>query len=262
MLKDKRGLTLVEILVALAIIVMLAGVSITTIATVQRTSVRKFAEELKVAIEETRDLAMSHGGDSHLKITRKDGGVEAVRTSISNGSDTKFFSDRNATVLYKRTEDDAEEELEEGESLEFNFAMTSGAFLGPDLLDYITITNGYRDYDLIIIQKAGTIEWGYELEDSEIWKQNAEYVSSIESVASPSFVLGGVGGYDEVELPYTGTSQQPELFYNDNYIRISGTYRAIEKGTYTITFKLKDPSAYSWADGSTADKHLTWSIVD
>ncbi len=43
-------------------------------------------------------------------------------------------------------------------------------------------------------------------------------------------------------------------------IKIGGVYRAIEKGTYTISFSLKDPYSTTWEDGTIEDKTLIWKI--
>lgn len=65
-------------------------------------------------------------------------------------------------------------------------------------------------------------------------------------------------------LVYDGTLQSPTLFYDATWSEIveyQSTVEAIDANNYTIVFRLKDPSNSKWADGTTENKTITWSIA-
>ena len=63
-------------------------------------------------------------------------------------------------------------------------------------------------------------------------------------------------------LNYTGSALSPTWSgYDGNLMTVSGTTSAVNAGTYTATFALKDKTNYTWADGTTANKSVTWSIT-
>lgn len=60
---------------------------------------------------------------------------------------------------------------------------------------------------------------------------------------------------------YTGAAITPTVTGYDSTLMIrAGRTNAIDAGTYTTTYKLRDPLNYRWADGTTEDKTLYWSI--
>lgn len=60
---------------------------------------------------------------------------------------------------------------------------------------------------------------------------------------------------------YTGSAIEPTVTGYDSTLMIrAGRIKAIDAGTYTTTYKLRDPLNYRWADGTTEDKTLQWSI--
>lgn len=60
---------------------------------------------------------------------------------------------------------------------------------------------------------------------------------------------------------YTGSAIEPTVTGYDSTLMIrAGRISAIAAGTYTTTYKLRDPLNYRWADGTTEDKTLYWSI--
>ena len=62
-------------------------------------------------------------------------------------------------------------------------------------------------------------------------------------------------------LTYTGSTLMPVWDnLNRNLVDISGIQYAVYAGTYTALFILKDKTNYTWADGTTADKSVTWTI--
>lgn len=62
-------------------------------------------------------------------------------------------------------------------------------------------------------------------------------------------------------LTYTGSTQSPTWSgYDSTKMTIGGTASAVNAGSYTATFTLKDTARCQWADGTTAVKSVTWSI--
>ena len=60
---------------------------------------------------------------------------------------------------------------------------------------------------------------------------------------------------------YTGAAITPTVTGYDSALMIrAGRINAIVAGTYTTTYKLRDPLNYRWADGTTEDKTLQWTI--
>lgn len=61
---------------------------------------------------------------------------------------------------------------------------------------------------------------------------------------------------------YTGSAIEPTVTGYDSGLMIrAGRINAIVAGTYATTYKLRDPLNYRWADGTTEDKTLQWSIT-
>ena len=62
-------------------------------------------------------------------------------------------------------------------------------------------------------------------------------------------------------LVYTGGQQTPQWTgYDGNEMTIGGTSAATDAGTYQAIFSLKDKVGTEWADGTTEDKTVSWSI--
>ena len=62
-------------------------------------------------------------------------------------------------------------------------------------------------------------------------------------------------------LVYTGGQQTPQWTgYDSAEMTIGGTSAATDAGTYQAIFSLKDKVGTEWADGTTDDKSVSWSI--
>lgn len=60
---------------------------------------------------------------------------------------------------------------------------------------------------------------------------------------------------------YTGSAIEPTVTgYDSALMTQAGTASAVNAGTYSVTYSLADPRHYRWADGTTEDKTLYWSI--
>lgn len=60
---------------------------------------------------------------------------------------------------------------------------------------------------------------------------------------------------------YTGSAIEPTVTgYDSALMTQAGTASAVNAGTYSVTYSLADPRHYRWADGTTEDKTLYWTI--
>jgi prepilin-type N-terminal cleavage/methylation domain-containing protein len=259
-----KGFTLIEVVVALGILVMLSGFVLVSISAIPQARMREYAETMKSEFELTRNFAKTHGGNATFIIKKVDEGLEISRVGKNLTTETQLFEDHNLALFYKESGDETEYELNvsdaddvEEATLRMTFSQTNGEIIGPHLLDYIIISNGSKNFKFFIKQSSGMIYYDYEL-DEEQWVGNV-ISDEIAAIKLPKFVENGTFK-DSVQISWTGTSMQPELSYDARNVRISGEYRAIETGQYTITFSLKDPYSTCWADGTKADIVLTWEI--
>ena len=65
----------------------------------------------------------------------------------------------------------------------------------------------------------------------------------------------------ETTLHFDGEEKQLKLSEDDYLFTVKGN-KATEVGDYTAVLSLKDPSVYSWSDGSKSDKTIEWNIDD
>ena len=64
----------------------------------------------------------------------------------------------------------------------------------------------------------------------------------------------------EAEFTYDGNPKTIDVIYNSNFSEVkTGYLSATDAGEYSVTYKLKG-SGYTWKDGTTGDKTLTWKI--
>lgn len=67
--------------------------------------------------------------------------------------------------------------------------------------------------------------------------------------------------YSNETFVYTGSEMTPVWTgYDSSLMTIGGDTSGMNAGTYTVTFTLNDKVNYTWADGTTADKSVTWTI--
>ena len=210
-----------------------------------------YAQTIKSEFELTRELAQAHGGEAIFTIEKTGEGFEITRSGKNLEKEEHIIEDVDVSIYYKRTGPDGERELSDGGILSMSFSQADGSIIGPDMLDYIIISNGSKNYKFIIKQNTGSIYYDYEVDMRE-FEGNVEN-NSVIPVDLPVLV-------SQSTLKYTGQSLQPDLKYNARYVKIGGIYRAINVGTYTITFTLKDPYSTKWSDGKTDMKTLVWKI--
>ena len=93
------------------------------------------------------------------------------------------------------------------------------------------------------------------------WKDNTSSAVVINwkiktnKLAKPTITAGA-------SLEYTGGTLKPTIAdYNSERMTQSGTASAVNVGSYSITYALKDKTNTTWSDGSTADITLSWQIT-
>jgi prepilin-type N-terminal cleavage/methylation domain-containing protein len=254
-----KGFTLIEIVVALGILVLMGAFTIGTISAISHAKMKEHAQVIKSEFELTRNFAKTHGGDAVFSITKVDEGLLIERTGENLTTEEQLLKDRNLELFYQKTDDSTRYQLGQDDAqttLQMTFSQTHGAIVGPDMLDYILISNGSRDFMLIIEQKSGMIYYDYEIQEDNLNKPK----ESGDPIRLPKFRDKDGLLKDRVSVEYTGKSIQPELVYDSRYVKISGVYRAVDGGPHTIVFTLKDPYSTKWEDNSTREIHLIWDI--
>ena len=280
MIKNKKGFTLLEIVVSLALVLLLGGLTVISLSAISQAKMTKFAQTIKTEFELTRDFAKTHGGEAVFTIELLDDGLKVTRTMTRTGtnvfdtadvqSETSELIDPNLELFYQITGDeqvyhfgnnDHHSVVATDTTIIMEFSQTAGEIIGPHMLDYITISNGSKNYQLCIKQSTGAMYYDYELDQSE-YEGNLTRTEPTEpyAVPMPMFVIKDTLD-TMVSFTYTGKAIQPNISYDSTRIKIAGEYRAIDKGTYTITFALKDPYSTTWSDGTILPKTLIWKIT-
>ena len=67
---------------------------------------------------------------------------------------------------------------------------------------------------------------------------------------------------DACSYPYDGKAHLPAIIgFDENVIAVNGYNKKTAAGNYDIVFSLIDPVSSAWADGTTEDKVLAWTIT-
>ena len=274
-----KGFTLVEMLVAVAIMLAVATLSISTMSVIGTSRMRSNAEIIKSTVEVAKDYAKTHGGNTFLSLTKVPNGLQIVETSTAARKDDGTRVDKNigqtniddkALVVYYRLVGDGNEyqlgvndaACVSNSTLQFQFSDTTGEFVGSYYVEYLRLVNSNKEMKLLFDIKGGSLVYDYEEA-----AQNIKYPVSAptsKTVAMPTFVVGGKA-YHSVSVKYNDKIQQPELAYDSRYISLSGIYRAKdvnEDPGYKIIFSLKNPYTTRWEDGQVYDYVLTWYITN
>lgn len=275
LIKNKtKGFTMVEVVIALGILVILSGFALTSISSISQTRMKQFAQTIKSEFELTKKMAQTYGGgSSSFTLVDTEDGLIVRRTFVPGiGSSTieeKALDDPKLTLTYKRTGERPElqlgDVLDDGTTvseLQFSFAQSTGEILGPDLIDYIIISNGNKSYKLIIKQSTGMMYYDYEIKGMNIGENIAPESADQKVVQIPSFAKP-VDGTGILVMRRTGATIQPDVIYDAENIKVSGMFRAINATDepYEIVFTLKDPNA-QWADNTRDPIVLQWKITD
>lgn len=267
-LLNKKGFTLIEIVIALGLLVMLGGFAITSLSVIPQARMRESAQTIKTEFEVARNFGKTHGGDSLFAIQKVEDGLLITRTAENGRDEEILIDDKEIQLFYKPLGEDDEYQLGREDAptvydarLEMKFAQTTGEIIGPNKLQYIIISNGSKNFKFIFQNSSGMMYYDYEVEED--WVLDEQNVEGVTVIKQPTFIYRG-DFYETVTVKYTGSSVQPEINYDARNVKISGEYRAVVPGTYQIVFKLKDPYKTYWegTGGSTTDIVLEWVISE
>lgn len=271
-----KGFTLMEVVVAIGLIAILSGLVLTSLSAIPQAKIKSTANIIKSEFVLSRDFAKTHGAEAEFSIKKTDDGIEIIRTGKNLKTETTTIDD-GTDIFYKLTAEDDVFQLGKDtvharnglqaikitDTLTMTFSQTNGAIIGPHMLDYIIVTNGNKSYKLLFVQKTGDIYFDYDVDMNTF--QGNKVDDNTKVVKMPTFMINGIN-YQTVELKHTGETLQPEIIYDPTYIRISGVYRAIDRGEYQVSFFLKDPYKTEWeihvpenAEGK-EEYILTWTI--
>ena len=265
---NKKGFTLIEIVVALGLLVMLGGFAITSLSVIPQARMRESAQTIKTEFEIARNFGKTHGGDAMFAIQKVEDGLLITRTAENGRDEEILIDDKEIELFYQQLGDDDEYQLGKQDAanvydarLEMRFAQTTGEVIGPNKLKYIILSNGSKNFKFIFQNSSGMIYYDYEVEEE--WVAGENEVEGLTVIKQPTFIYRG-DFYETVTVKYTGTSVQPEINYDARNVKISGEYRAVVPGKYQIVFKLKDPYNTYWegTGGSTSDIVLEWVISE
>lgn len=263
---NKKGFTLIEVVVALGLLVMLGGFAITSLSVIPQARMRESAQLIKTEFELARNFGKTHGGDSIFMIQKVEDGVKLMRTAENGRTEEVLLDDKQLEIFYRGVDDDEEFQLGwndapnvHNSTIEMRFSQTTGEVLGPNKLVYMILSNGSKNFKFVFQNSTGMMYYDYEVEEE--WIVGEEEVDNLIAVEQPMFIYRG-DLYETVTVKHTGKSVQPEIKYDARYIKISGEYRAIDPGKYYITFKLKDPFNTYWAGtgGSSTEIVMEWII--
>lgn len=271
-----KGFTLMEVVVAIGLIAILSGLVLTSLSAIPQAKIKSTANIIKSEFVLSRDFARTHGAEAEFSIKKTSDGIEIIRTGKNLKTETTTIDD-GTDVFYKLTSDDNVFQLGKDtvhtrnglqaikitDTLTMTFSQTDGAIIGPHMLDYIVITNGNKSYKLLFVHKTGDIYFDYDVDMNTFQGNTIDENTTV--VEMPTFMIDGLPTHT-VEMKYSGKTLQPEIIYDPTYIRISGVYRAVERGEYQVSFFLKDPYKTQWeshvpenAEGK-EEYILTWKI--
>ncbi len=153
-----RGVSLVEMIIVIAIIILASSVTISLIGQLSFARTQKAAKTINITLDKLRMETMSKGisykmylylaeGDLYMKILKDS---DTIILTKDNGE--KLSAD--CQVNYKR-EGIAEEVLEEGESnyIAISFSKSSGAFTSD--YEWISISNTKHNSILQFVKETG-----------------------------------------------------------------------------------------------------------
>lgn len=181
-IRDNRGFSLVELIVVIAILSVIAGVSVSMLGVVPKARVNSCAKKLVSQLEKTRTNSLSFK-DASLYLYRDTDGIYADLVIDKGGTSpvtlTERIGDKELTVKYTLADGTGGGTTYElgnvsdgGAKLILSFNRSSGAFKYPSIMDgtglgpteqtvycnKITISYGSRVREIKLIPLTGKIE--------------------------------------------------------------------------------------------------------
>lgn len=128
---DKKGFSLIEILITIAIIVIVSVSTTVFMSTLLNAKEEKAVNALRSNIESLRTLSMSVSGNYYLEIANKEGTIYI--TSYKDGEELeskKLASGVNLSLFYTKEDSTTGTNLEAGDNIFLEFNKTTGEISG------------------------------------------------------------------------------------------------------------------------------------
>ena len=160
-----KGFTIVEMLVAVAIMLAIATLSISTMNAIGTSRMRANAAVIKSTMELASDYSKTHGGNTFVSIIKNHNGLQIVETSTAARKDDGTRVDKNIAetniddkslvVYYKLIGDTTEYQLGVNDAdevpkgiLQFQFSDVTGEFVGPYYVESMRLVNSNKEITL------------------------------------------------------------------------------------------------------------------
>ncbi|MCM1100890.1 MAG: type II secretion system GspH family protein [Clostridium sp.] len=162
---DRKGLSLVELLVVIAIMAVVGAVGIMSINAMTGRPAQQCAQKIVYSLERHRASAMGKEGASYvLKVVSGTGKIACEESFTSKGATTTTVSELGAsgiTITYELN-DGTVKTLDDTNSLTLAFDRSSGAFKpqtpgGSDYCTKITVKRGGRDFVITLVPLTGKV---------------------------------------------------------------------------------------------------------
>ncbi len=143
MKRNKRGFTLIELIVIIALMGIMAGVLGISISTASTAKQRECATNINSYISMCRTRCLSRAGNPYILITRDAGNGTVTGRYFENDTlmETEVLGNKSIPVSYSVGKDSSAEaaKLDSSPALKISFARATGAVTSPssDLWVYI-----------------------------------------------------------------------------------------------------------------------------
>lgn len=135
--QDRRGMSLVEIIIVIAIIGILAGVSASLYGQIRHVNTRKVVEEVETELKRQRVSAMTKGGKTYLYLYGLGDGYYMKTSAVKKESfDTGFFTADATKICGKNAKIYRDSVGASGEIAEANGTFIRICYKKSGVLDY------------------------------------------------------------------------------------------------------------------------------
>ena len=166
MKKDNRGLSLVELIIVIAIMVILTGLVATSIGLANSKPADECAKKIEATLQDLRISSMGKY-DAYLEIYKSNNQIYAKQVLTMDGSGTTseklvVVGAKGVDLTYEFDNSGSYALLSDGSSIKIKYDRSSGAFAIPDgysgRISGIKCTKGSRTVDLKLTLSTGKIK--------------------------------------------------------------------------------------------------------